>query len=60
MALVDYNPYQNRVEGVNAMLKRSKVVVLHDSEENGYINKPIDFNQWVTENLKVFKQYLTF
>ena len=45
MALVDYNPYQNRVEGVNAMLKKSRVVVLHDSEEEQYIDKPIDFNQ---------------
>ena len=36
MALVDYNPSRDRVTGVNSMIEKSEVVILHDSQEPKY------------------------
>ena len=44
VALVDYDPFRDRVAGVKAMLKRSEVVILHDSEESRYHDVPTDFS----------------
>ena len=44
VALVDYDPFRDRVAGVEAMLRRSEVVILHDSEESRYHNVPRDFS----------------
>ena len=44
MSFVDYTPAPDRVEGVNGVLKKSKLVILHDSEEVRYKNRPKDLN----------------
>ena len=44
MSFVDYSPAVNRVEGVNGVIKKSKLVILHDSEEMRYIARPKDFD----------------
>ena len=44
MSFVDYSPAGNRVEGVNGVIKKSKLVILHDSEEMRYISRPKDFD----------------
>ena len=43
MALVDYDPFRDRAAGVEAMLARSEVVILHDSQESRYHDVPSDF-----------------
>merc|ERR1712012_1489379 len=43
ITLVDFSPAYLRVNGVNSMLKKSKIVILHDSEEQRYPNLPKDF-----------------
>ena len=44
---MDYNPAFKRVEGVNNMLKMSKLVVMHDTEDMTYPMRPkdLDVNQ---------------
>ena len=44
MALVDYDPFRDRVAGVEAMISRSEVVILHDSQESRYHDVPSDFS----------------
>ena len=44
VALVDYDPFRDRVAGVEAMLRRSEVVILHDSQESRYHDVPSDFS----------------
>ena len=44
VALVDYDPFRDRVAGVEAMISRSEVVILHDSQESRYHDVPPDFS----------------
>jgi len=43
IALVDYSPFTERVAGVNSMLQKSEIVILHDSQEHRYFDIPSDF-----------------
>ena len=44
MALVDYDPFRDRVAGVNSMIEKAEVVILHDSQESRYNDVPSDFS----------------
>ena len=44
LSFVDYAPAPLRVEGVNGMIQKSRLVILHDSEEMRYLDRPKDLN----------------
>jgi len=44
ITFIDFSPSSLRITGVNSMLKMSKIVILHDSEEQRYKNIPKDFH----------------
>ena len=43
IAFVDFQPYQMRIAAVNSLLKKSEIVILHDSEDHRYNDIPQDF-----------------